>query len=85
MEIERIDKEVKETMTSIFGAMSEKFYVVISNRKMLSELYRLMSVDSYRVDSITALNDTKSFEEFKKELLKGSDNKPKGLNFGDNE
>ena len=86
--ITKMDKKVQETMKAVFRAMGqtigEKFYVIIPNRKALSEIYRLMP-DNYRVESITTLNDTKSFEEFKKELILNKDNKPKGLDFGDTE
>lgn len=59
-----------------------KFFVVVPNRKALSELYALMPLDTYRVEAVTTLNETKSFEEFKKELTQSEDNKPKGLDFG---
>ena len=66
-----------------FMGLGSKFYVVVPTRKKLAELYSIMPTEKYRVDSITALNDTKSFEEFRQELTKGEDNKPTGLNFGD--
>lgn len=86
--ITKVNKEAQEKLEAMFGDLGnrligDKFNVIIPNRKALSQLYRLMSVETYRVDSITALNDTKSFAEFKKELTQGGDNKPNGLHFGD--
>lgn len=81
--IAKVDEKMKG-LQAIFGGV-EKFYVIIKDRKELSELYSLMPVDKYKVEGITALNETKSFEQFKKELTTGEDNKPKGLNFGDTE
>ena len=73
-------KDKKSIVNVLFGS-GEKFYVIIKSRKELSEIYSLMPVDTYKVETITTLNDTKSFEDFKKELTKNERNKPKGLEF----
>ena len=76
----KTDPRVENPALSILGG--EKFYVIIKDRKELSELYALMPSE-YRVEAVAVLNESKNFEAFRKELVKNDDNKPEGLNFGE--
>jgi len=68
----------------MFGGGTDSFYVIVTTRKELSELYSLIDNDNYTVQQIQKTqHPIKTFKEFRKELTEGEDNKPNGLNFGD--
>ena len=69
-------------LNAMFGNGLDSFYVIVTTRKELSELYSLIDNDNYTVQQIQKTqNPIKTFTEFRKELIDGEDNKPKGLNF----
>ena len=84
-----IDKRKKGAKTSpldsYFKNTDDTFIVMIQSRKELSDLYSLLG-DSYSVEQIQkSPAPIKTFEQFRKELIDGEDNKPRGLEFGEEE
>ena len=57
--------------------------LVIPNRQSLIEFFSLLNKDKYAVTDIAVLHGYKEYNDFMKELREDKDNKPDGLNFGD--